>query len=55
MVATLMKHYHQPYSEIENMSMEDAVFFSCLLEAENVYIEQEYKKMENQINSKGIK
>jgi len=39
-----MREYHQQYSEIEKMTMDDCMFFMCLEEARNVYEKQEMEK-----------
>ena len=32
-----MEHYHQPYSEIDNIRMDDCMFFMSLKEATDDY------------------
>jgi len=46
MIATLMEKYNQPYSEIINMPINDAIFFVELASAEYKKESTEIKKME---------
>jgi len=38
--AVLMEHYHQPYSEIDEIRLDDCMFFMCLKEAKSDYEQQ---------------
>jgi len=44
MVSTMMSHYHQPYSEIINMSRKEVRFYFELAVAESEYQAQQIKR-----------
>lgn len=46
--AILMREYHQPYSEIENIPTESVIFLLRFIEAKAMYEEAELKKAKQQ-------
>ncbi len=47
----LMSHYHQPLSEINEMSIDDLIFFTILKSSQDQYEAQETKKAQKKIKS----
>jgi len=47
-----MEHYHQPYSEIDNIRLDDCMFFMCLKEAKDDYEKQLMDAAKREIKSR---
>lgn len=46
-IAFMMSYYHQPFSEILEMTPEEILFFIKLAESENEYIEYKIERAKN--------
>lgn len=48
-MALLMDKYHQPYSEIKNMSLREIMFLREFANAENEYMKMKSKQMKGEL------